>query len=434
MGVMPARHRPARVTFAAAAAVLAVVVAGTAPGSAATAVPYDGPPWMARVAIVGDSFVWTTTPEIKAAVRAEWWRDASFSYPGVRTPTMRDQIRSMAADRPDAFVISLGAGDTLALIGGEWDWETERAHLNGTLDDLAAAGVPCVVWVGNNERFDGGAVDHWSRRINHELRTQLARRGLGVFADWTTAAAGRPEYFLADGAHFTAAGKAAFSQLIARSLRHCTRNPSGHLDGVDAGLGSVTVRGWAHDPDTTAAVDVHVWVDGRPAAALRADRPRPDVTRAVLTAGPRHGFDHRLPLGSGRRQICVYALNAGGYGFRNPLLGCRTVTVPADPTGALDAVVTTREGLAVRGWAIDPDTTDAIDVHLYVNGRGVPLGPARAPRPDVGAAHPAYGAAHGFDTTVAGVPTGRLVVCAYGINAPGTPGTNALLGCRSVTR
>jgi hypothetical protein len=434
MAAVRTARRPVALLGVVLLATLVVLVAGAAPAPATTPVPYDGPAWMARVAIVGDSFVWTTTPEIKAAVRAEWWRDATFSYPGVRTPTMRAQIRSMAASRPDAFVVSLGAGDTLALVGGEWDWNTERAHLNGVLDDLTAAGVGCVVWVGNNERFDGGAVDHWSRRINDELRAQLARRGLGVFADWTAAAAGRPEYFLADRSHFTPAGKAAFSRLIADALRHCTRNPSGHLDAVTPGLGSLTVRGWAHDPDRTTPIDTHVWIGGRPVAALRADRARPDVARALPSAGSHHGLDHRLRVPPGRHEVCVYAINAGAYGFRNPLLGCRAVTVSSDPTGSLDSVVAEGAGLRVRGWVIDPDTTGAVAVHLYVDGRGIPLGPAATPRPDVGAAHPGYGDAHGYDVTVGGVPTGRLEVCAYGINAPGTPGTNSLLGCRTVTR
>ncbi|MDK3258967.1 hypothetical protein, partial [Blastococcus capsensis] len=56
--------------------------------------------------------------------------------------------------------------------------------------------------------------------------------------------------------------------------------PVGHLDGVAVSGSTVSARGWTLDPDVPAAsIDVHVYVDGRAAAAVAADGSRPDVGR-----------------------------------------------------------------------------------------------------------------------------------------------------------
>ncbi len=110
---------------------------------------------------------------------------------------MRDTIRQFAADRPDAFVVELGGNDVLPLLNAEYDWAYEQSQISGILDDISAAGVPCVVWAGPNEHFDnGGPIDQWTKRINDEMRAQLVQRGHGVFADWTPIADAHPEYLL----------------------------------------------------------------------------------------------------------------------------------------------------------------------------------------------------------------------------------------------
>src|SRR5690606_11673673 len=73
----------------------------------------------------------------------------------------------------------------------------------------------------------------------------------------------------------------------------------------------------------------------------------------------------------------------------------------------------------------------------YVGGEagsgatGVDAGPAQLYRPDVGRAFPGIGDHHGFDVRVATARRGRQQVCAYAIDVG--PGSNRLLGCRSVT-
>jgi hypothetical protein len=203
--------------------------------------------------------------------------------------------------------------------------------------------------------------------------------------------------------------------------------PFGSLDGVTAAPGQVTLRGWAIDRDTRDPIAVHVYVDGKHVRTLQADGSRPDVDR-VYGLGALHGFGTTLPVADGRHDVCVYLINTPSG--PNPLLGCRAVTVAnAAPIGALDVARGTATGIRVQGWALDPDTTAPIGVHVYVDGLATRSLAADRNRPDV---HRAYGlgAAHGYDVEVPAT-AGAHEVCLYLINQPA--GANPLLACRSVT-
>src|SRR3954465_11844410 len=70
--------------------------------------------------------------------------------------------------------------------------------------------------------------------------------------------------------------------------------PAGHLDDaleVSAFSGTIEVRGWVFDRDSTDPIPVHVYIDGSPVRAAMADQPRPDVATAVADAHGRTGFD-----------------------------------------------------------------------------------------------------------------------------------------------
>jgi hypothetical protein len=207
------------------------------------------------------------------------------------------------------------------------------------------------------------------------------------------------------------------------------RQPIGNVDEVSAlGAGSVRVRGWTLDPDTTASITAHIYVDGAFTASTVASGHRADIA-AVHGKGAAHGFDTTLRLKPGARQVCVSAIDSTGG--PNPRIGCSTVTVVnAAPGGSVDQVVASGTGaLRVRGWALDPDTTASIAVHVYVNGTFTRSAVADGDRPDVAAAK-GMGAAHGFDLTVP-AGTGQQKVCVYAIDATG--GTNPSLGCSLVT-
>ena len=200
----------------------------------------------------------------------------------------------------------------------------------------------------------------------------------------------------------------------------------GNLEVVGpAGPGKVRVAGWAHDPDTTGPVDVHVYVDGVGRANVRADAHRADVGTAFGGLGPGLGLSTVIGgIPAGTHEVCAYAINVG----RSPtqLLGCRQRTVVGgSPFGFVDLVAKSGTSLRVAGWALDPDTPGPVDVHVYVDGVGTSI-TANRPRADIAAAFPTYGADHGFDRTLT-VPAGARQACLhlYDVGA----GENAFLGC-----
>ncbi|MEO8695911.1 MAG: S8 family serine peptidase [Acidimicrobiales bacterium] len=201
--------------------------------------------------------------------------------------------------------------------------------------------------------------------------------------------------------------------------------PIGSVDVVRAGLGVLVVQGWVIDPDASAPIDVHVYVDGVLVTGARADRTRDDVGRAYPDYGAAHGFAATVAVAGGAHVVCVYGIDSGDDA--NALIGCRQFDMPTGaPFGSLDVVRPTALGSVVAGWAIDPDLATAIEVHIYVDGRLVRGVIANRARADVAAAYPQFPSAHGYEATL-DLAAGPHVVCAYGINEG--RGTNALLGC-----
>jgi len=90
------------------------------------------------------------------------------------------------------------------------------------------------------------------------------------------------------------------------------------------------------------------------------------------------------------------------------------------PIGVIDLANDAGSG-AIRlvGWALDPDVTTPINVHVYLDGVAVIALTAQVARPDVDAAF-ARGPNHGYDVLV---PTtaGTHRVCVYGIDGNGGP-------------
>ncbi|MFT4050871.1 MAG: hypothetical protein QM677_01325 [Microbacterium sp.] len=209
--------------------------------------------------------------------------------------------------------------------------------------------------------------------------------------------------------------------------------PFGSLDSVTVDGQTVTLKGWAIDPDTTSSIQVHTYV-GSQGSVTRANQTRTDVARVYPAYGSAHGFTQTVTVPQGTSTVCAYAIDSAGGS--NTTLGCQTVTVAMTateqkraPIGSLDAVTVSAGTLQVSGWAIDPDTTSSIKVHVYVDGVGTVTTANRA-RADVAAAYPGYGSAHGFSLSTA-ISSGTHTVCAYGINTGS--GGNTTLGCKTVT-
>ncbi len=203
--------------------------------------------------------------------------------------------------------------------------------------------------------------------------------------------------------------------------------PFGNLESATTSLGTVSVKGWAIDPDSSSPVTVNLIVDGV-ATPVVADDDRPDVGAAFPGKGSAHGFEATISAGGGPRQVCAVGLNIGpGV---NKYLGCRTVVVPGgNPIGSLENATGVSGGVSVGGWALDPDTSSAIQVHVYVDGVGVATTASQS-RSDIASVFPLYGPGHGYTATVPAAP-GVRTACAFGINVA-TGSVNSLLGCRTV--
>ena len=189
-------------------------------------------------------------------------------------------------------------------------------------------------------------------------------------------------------------------------------DPQGNLDAARGHRNGIEVRGWAFDRDANHPIEVHAYVDGRGALAMRADQSRPDVAR-TFGVGEHTGFSAVVPATPGAHSICFYGINAGGGG--NVSLGCVNLTVPRSPIGSVDEVTVVDGGVRVRGWTLDLDAPrTSTEAHVHVDGRPVHGTVASAPRPDVARA---YGVpeARGYDVVV---PAGSEV-CTYAIDTSG---------------
>ena len=215
--------------------------------------------------------------------------------------------------------------------------------------------------------------------------------------------------------------------------RPCLHKVIGDLNSAEEtrsyGLSAIRVKGWAIDFDTKSSIGVSVYLDGNFVTNATADQFRPDVAAAYPGQGPNHGYDVIIPASPGAHTVCVYGLNTGPNGNGNPSVGCRSVRV-GSPFGNLDGFSTGPGEVTVRGWAIDPDTSGPISVHVYTDGNWAGQGVADQNRPDVGQVYPAAGPNHGYSITVPLSP-GEHTVCTYAINV-GSGTVNTPLGCTTV--
>ena len=101
--------------------------------------------------------------------------------------------------------------------------------------------------------------------------------------------------------------------------------PRANWDGLTASGSTLSVSGWAFDPDdVTAAVPVHVYVDGH-GTPVTANAARPDVG-AAFGVGDAHGLAWSAPVTAGEHQVCLYVIDAE-VPSRNTSLGCRSITL-----------------------------------------------------------------------------------------------------------
>jgi hypothetical protein len=96
-------------------------------------------------------------------------------------------------------------------------------------------------------------------------------------------------------------------------------SPSGALDAVARGGGSVDVSGWALDAHVDAPVKVSIYVGGNPVRTVTANTDRPDIG-AAFGRGSAHGFVASAVIAPPGAQVCAIAHSIGGGGSTR--LGC----------------------------------------------------------------------------------------------------------------
>ena len=361
----------------------------------------------------------TTTVPVPSPV------DAYSAYVGQTTcdPTTKPGAQAVLALAMNYYKIGRNTGITRACsIGGASEHKEGRAFDWG----LNVANPA--------EKAAGDAFTHWLTAAGPDGKPGYNARRLGVMyviwnkKIWTAygASAGWKDYYGAsphtDHVHVSLSWNGAYMRTSWWTGSLVAQKPIGHIDAVTATRSSITVRGWAMDPDTSNPTDVHVYVDGA-SVAVRADDVRTDIGE-MYGRGDKHGFSWTTPASTGSHRVCVYAIDSDPRG--NAPLGCRDVVVQdSAPTGVIDTVTTTATTLTVSGWSLDPDTDAPIAVHVYVDGRSAGVR-ADGSRPDVGRVF-GRGDNHGYTYTTTASP-GRHEVCVYGINAD--PGAHTLLGCR----
>ena len=210
-----------------------------------------------------------------------------------------------------------------------------------------------------------------------------------------------------------------------------TAVPFGYVDSVTVGYQQAVVSGWTAASDSTNANRVDFYVDGKGAASTSANLARPDLASSLGSSNTNHGYSATLTgLSAGGHQVCAYAINT--VTSDTTLLACRTFAIlGGDPIGLTDQLAAYPGALFVRGWVIDPDSTEPATVQVSVDGTVKATLTGDQAKASLATSYPGYGANHEYSGTVTGVSVGSHTVCITGVNTG--PGSNADLGCQTVT-
>jgi hypothetical protein len=217
--------------------------------------------------------------------------------------------------------------------------------------------------------------------------------------------------------------------LIDTPRRH---NPTVQLTSVTAIGNTITVSGWAYDPDRRAARSaVSVSAGPNSAGHGTTDRYLPAVNQRYGLSGD-HGFALHLVARDGQRTVCVTVPDAG-EGTANAR-ACRALAVDGTARGGLLSATVVGGAPVLTGWTADPDSgMRSTSVQLREDGRV--LGTFRADRYSsvVNRAQHLTGA-HEYVVTLPAGSDGTHSYCAYAVNTgPTVSPAYVASGCRSLT-
>ena len=184
-----------------------------------------------------------------------------------------------------------------------------------------------------------------------------------------------------------------------------------------------TIRGTLSTPSPSSNVRVYLDGSSTPAVTVSASSGSWTAQLPTLTTGS-HSYAVVATWGKWSQSPATAA--TGSFTVANPR------PLPAgvvNPLGVVDSITSTPGQVTITGWTFDPDSTDPIEVHVYLNGVGTPF-VANLSRPDVNSAFAGSGPNHGYSVTVPVTTTGLQTACTFGINVG--PGANTLIGCPTI--
>ena len=220
---------------------------------------------------------------------------------------------------------------------------------------------------------------------------------------------------------------------ITASSAWAGQQPKGVFEEATGNAGSVTVKGWAYDPDANSSsitIHVYVWQKGvnegdmeHPYSiqVVEANVERSDVNTTEGITG-NHGFQETFSIAAGKYVIKAFGLDKTGGDSNKELPtsyggseGKREVTVSAPtnsyaPRGYVDECTGQNGSIRVRGWALDEDNLDvSLWIHIYVDETHVKTIQANIPSSQEGILN------HYFDTYVEAT-TGSHYVRVFALN------------------
>jgi hypothetical protein len=198
-----------------------------------------------------------------------------------------------------------------------------------------------------------------------------------------------------------------------------TQKPVIHIDSAGREGAKIRVNGWAFDPDLASeSLQIHAYLDNQFFNLGTARLLRHDVN-VRFNIGGYHGFSFLIDTRrGGNLRLAALDLAGKDAGWSDTKQIGTYVGRP--PIAVLDwAGRESSSKIRVRGWAFDPNlASESIEIHAYLNGRGVNLGAARNLRTDVNG-HYNIGGHHGFDTTIDSESGGQLCLAAIDVSGDG---------------
>lgn len=175
------------------------------------------------VAVIGDSLVFLSTPELQTQLSAKYPNPDIQAVLGITIDGMRPNIEQIhTAKHPDAVVVALGSNDARYMVNTATPTEAEvqlqnsLAQQGAVLDTLSD--TPCVIWVGVQEHNTALNLKVWGPQLNAGFRTNVNQHANAHFLEWESVMSSHSDWQASDDLHFSPAGNAGYATTISSAI------------------------------------------------------------------------------------------------------------------------------------------------------------------------------------------------------------------------